>query len=35
MDLTNFKKELISINRDIYFDSNQYLREKSSNPSKD
>ena len=34
MDLTNFKKELISINKDIYFDTNQYLREKSSNPSK-
>jgi len=34
MDLTNFKKELTSINKDIYFDSNQYLREKSSNPVK-
>ncbi|WP_391205464.1 hypothetical protein [Psychrobacillus sp. L4] len=34
MDLTNLKEELSLIKDDIFFDPSQYLREKTSNPSK-
>ena len=34
MSLSTIKEELILLNETIYFDSNQFLREKSSDPSK-
>ena len=34
MSLSTIKEELILLNETIFFDSNQFLREKSSDPSK-
>ncbi|HWL24352.1 MAG TPA: hypothetical protein VNR38_11490 [Ureibacillus sp.] len=34
MSIVDFKNRLSSVNEFIYFDSNDYLREKTSNPPK-